>query len=177
MNISEKMTIGSIAVYIWKHCLPKDVPKLDKATQHLLWAKANKGGFAGPLGSFDTVTAAMWFIFKVDVTSLYPSAAKNIRYETKAGWQEPLKGFYMGFPDPSIHSVYNKNGGWRDFDYKGRAMEEVDFNMLQHQHGLVRIRFDQTALGFPYFLVSMKCGTNQTLAPVMKGEGYFITPQ
>ena len=94
------MTIGSIAEYIWKHCLPKDVPKLQTATQHLLWQKANKGGFAGPLGSFDTVTDAMWFIFKVDVTSLYPSAAKNIRYETAAGWQEPLKGFLHGLSRP-----------------------------------------------------------------------------
>ena len=44
-------------------------------------------------------------------------------------------------------------------------------------HGLIKIRFDQSKLKFPFFLLSMQSGSCGTFAPDMHGEEYYTIPQ
>ena len=169
-DIRSKCTTGSLAEHIWKHTIPKAIPKLETEAQHLKWQKVNRGGFCGALSKFDTVVPEGHVGNKTDVTSLYPSAACPIAFVSKDGPQEPLKDYYRGFPDPSI-------GGWRNKDFGGVRMAIEHYEELENMHGLIQIRFDQTALGFPYFLKKMQEGTWQTLAPVNKGTEYYTIPQ
>ena len=53
-NICMKSTVGSLAEHIWRHTLPKDIPKLLTEAKHKLWQFVNRGGFCGPLCTFDT---------------------------------------------------------------------------------------------------------------------------
>ena len=167
-DIRTKCTLGSIAEHIWTHTLLKPIPKLATKEQHELWQHANRGGFCGALGHFDYTAASERQIYKVDITSLYPACAGPIKFETEAGWQEPLKEWYTGFPDPT--------NGWFQYDFNGALMTDEHYRMLEKMHGIVRIEFDQRDLKFPFFLKKMQCKSFETLAPVMVGGEHYTVP-
>ena len=96
VKICLKSTVGSIAEHIWQHTLPKNIPKLLTETRHKLWQQANRGGWCGPLGKFDTTTLPCGplpkhdtetilgrLLYKVDICSLYPACCRLIQYHTK----------------------------------------------------------------------------------------------
>ena len=76
-------------------------------------------------------------------------------------------------------------------------MGPEEYEELKRMHGIIRIQYDQEKMandcntfeqapilvepgkerGFPFFLQSMKVVSFPTLAPIMRGEEYFITPQ
>jgi len=167
-DIRTKCTLGSLAEHVWQHSLKKNIPKLETEEQHIRWQHCNRGGFCGPLSKFDTAAPEGKQIYKVDVTSLYPSSACQIKYTTEAGEQEPLKAYYTGFPDPT--------NGWLQHDFGGAEMAKEHYDQLKDMHGMVRIRFDQRALQFPFFLKKMRQGSWGTLAPVLQGCEYYTTP-
>lgn len=167
-DIRIRCTLGSLAELIWQRTLAKPLPKLMDEALHLLWQKVNRGGFCAPLSSFDYTAAAGEKLFKVDVVSLHPSSASRIVYITSAGPQEPLKDWYTGFPDPT--------DGWLQHDFQGQCMTDAQDKELKSMHGVVRVRFNQSRLPFPFFLQKMREGNWETLAPVMQGEDYYITP-
>ena len=90
-DIRVKCTIGSIAEHIWTHTLLKPIPKLCTERQHERWQRCNRGGFCGPLMGFDTRAPKGWTMYKVDITSLYPAAAKYIEFMTTLGKQAPIE--------------------------------------------------------------------------------------
>ena len=55
-------------------------------------------------------------------------------------------------------------------------MDDELYAQLAGMHGLVRIKFGQTKLKFMFLAVGMTSGLHSTLAPVMVGEEYYITP-
>ena len=191
-DIRTKCTLGSLAEHVWQHSLLKKIPKLETEEQHKKWQNVNRGGFCGPLATFDTRAGkktyekavaeyemkkalgedaekpSLKYIYKVDVTSLYPASAGAIIFETTAGVQEPLKKYYTGFPDPT--------NGWLQHDFEGAQMTKEHYKQLKGMHGLVKIDFDQSSLKFPFFLKKMTCKSWGTLAPVLKGSEYFTTP-
>jgi hypothetical protein len=101
-DIRKQCTLGSSSTKIWKYSVTEDVPKLQELHDKI-WKKTNRGGFCGPLGLMDTELGAKnaqildlyqtgkidlegyrqltCHIYKVDITSLYPSACSNIEYE------------------------------------------------------------------------------------------------
>jgi hypothetical protein len=135
---------------------------------HVLWQRANRGGFCSPLGRFNYTAAQDENIYKVDVTSLYPASAGGVSFKTTAGLQQPLAQWYNGFPDAQA--------GWNAVDFEGVAMSDREYLMLDSMHGVVRISFDQSALPFPFSLVKMTEGCWSTMAPVIFGEEYYTTP-
>ena len=40
----------------------------------------NRGGFCGPLGTFDTAAIPGWLLYNIDITSLYPACCRLIQY-------------------------------------------------------------------------------------------------
>ena len=143
------------------HTLLKPIPKLATEEQHQLWQHANRGGFCGALGKFHYTAVLSLLIYKVDITSLYPASAGPIKFLTDAGWQEPLKEWYTGFPDPT--------NGWFRYNFNGAMMTEEHYQMLENMHGIVRVEFDQSELKFPFFIKKMRCKSFEMLAPVMIG--------
>ena len=167
-DIRVKCTLGSTAEHVWKHTLKKDIPKLLTQEQHDLWQTVNRGGFCGALGQFDYTAAFLEWLWKVDITSLYPAASKRITFTTRKGLQEPLKEWYRAFPDPTA--------GWFERDFGGEEMTDLHYDLLSDMHGLVRVTFDQSHLKFPFFLKKMQHKTFGTLAPVLKATENYVIP-
>tara|TARA_Y100001963_G_scaffold154732_1_gene244166 strand:- start:726 stop:4754 length:4029 start_codon:yes stop_codon:yes gene_type:complete len=167
-DIRTKCTLGSLAQHIWKHTLLKRIPKLMEERQHTMWQRANRGGFCGPLHSFDYTAGEGEQLYKDDKTSLYPASAAPIKFVTKAGEQEPIAKWYRGFPDPTK--------GWLQYDFGGVVMGQEEYERLSDMHGIVRIQFDQSSLKFPFFLKKMEHGSWGTLAFVQTAEEYYTVP-
>ena len=55
-------------------------------------------------------------------------------------------------------------------------MGREEYDELENMHGLIKIRFGQSKLKFPFFLFSMQSGSLGTLAPVMQCEEYCTIP-
>jgi len=168
LDIRVRCTLGSLAERIWQRQLTRPIPQLMDEDMHLLWQRANRGGFCSPLGRFNYTAVQDESIYKVDVTSLYPASAGDVSFETTAGLQQPLAQWYNGFPDAQA--------GWNAVDFEGVTMSDREYLMLDSMHGVVRISFDQSALPFPFFFVKMTEGSWSTMAPVIFGEEYYITP-
>ena len=62
------------------------------------------------------------------------------------------------------------------YNFNGAVMEQEHYEKLYDMHGLVRIRFDQSSLKFPFFFLSMSSGPWSTSAPVMQGDEYYTIP-
>ena len=168
-NIEQKFTIGSLVVHIHQYTIFDDIPKLAYESQNQRWQRTNTGGFSGPLSKFVTVASEGENIYKVDLTSCYPSVMTEIEYVTATGLKRPLERYYRGFP--------NANAGWKTHDFEGVEMTREICDSLEHWHGLVKITFDQRSLPFPAFLMRLKTSTSSTLTPVMQGTEYYIIPQ
>ena len=154
-DIRQKMTIGSLAEHIWQHTLLKDIPKLRTKAEHDKWQRVNRGGFCGPLSRFDYTAEEGEQAYKTDKTSLYPASSKEIEFETEDGVQKPLEHWYKGFPSPTIGKTTGL-GGWRECDYEGRQMGQEEYDELSEMHGIIKIRFDQSQLAFPF--LPFTCG-------------------
>ena len=139
-----------MAEHNWMHTQLKPLLKLCTDRQHELWQRVSRGGFRGPLSSFDTTAPEGWKQYNVDITSLYPAASKYIEFETTLGKQELLKKYYKGFPDPSVNPSTGE-GGWLRYDYQGKKMTSKEYDELENMHGIIKIRFDQPKLKFPFF--------------------------
>ena len=55
-------------------------------------------------------------------------------------------------------------------------MGRKEYDELENMHGLIKIRFDQSELAFPFFLLSAQYKECSTLAPFMTGAEYFTRP-
>ena len=52
-------------------------------------------------------------------------------------------------------------------------MGEHEYDELEKMHGLIKIKFDQSDLAFPFFLLSAVHNNCSTLAPFMTGAEYY----
>lgn len=168
-NIRKQITIGSCASQIWRHTILHDIPKLDLKFSKI-WAETNRGGFCGPLASLDTRAQPGQSIYKVDVTSLYPSCCTSPTYKTRSGATfSPIGKYWQGFPDA--------RDGWQIHDFEGTLMTAETYDQLASMCGTVRVQFDQRDAPWPCLLKKMQCKTFQTLTPVLIGEEWYTVPQ
>ena len=98
-----------------------------------------------------------------------------IEFVTEDGPQRPLEDWFRGFPDPTIFATYGM-GGWKQKDYEGRQMGPEEYDELSEMHGLIKIRFDQSALAFPFFCLHAEYKDCATFTPFMTGTEYFTIP-
>ena len=129
----------------------------------------------GPLNYFDHSAKEDKAGYKTDKTSLYPASSTEIEFETEDGVQRPLEQWYRGFPDPTIGKTTGL-GGWCAFDYEGSQLGQEEYDELSEMHGLIKIRFAQSHLAFPFFLLHAEHQGCNTIAPFMTRTEYFIIP-
>ena len=55
-------------------------------------------------------------------------------------------------------------------------MGQAEYDELSEMHGLIKIRYDQSHLAFPFFLQHAEYKDCSTFAPFMTGTEYFIIP-
>ena len=138
-------------------------------------AASKQRGFCGPLGHFDYTAEEGEQAYKTDKTSLYPASSKEIEFETEDGIQKPLERWYRGFPDPTIGKTTGL-GGWRDHDYEGRQMGQEEYDELSEMHGLIKVRYDQSHLAFPFFLQHAEYKDCSTFAPLHDRDRILHNP-
>ena len=88
---------------------------------------AVRGGFCGPLGSFDFTAPDGQYIYKVDVTSLYPASTGCKFFETGPG-----APYWRGFPAPGL-----LDNTWKEHDFGGVEVVQNDlvYKALHDWHG------------------------------------------
>ena len=96
LNISYTCTAAGLASKIWQSMLNRPILKLD-ANLDQVFRKANRGGFCGPLGPLEFRAPPNHCLYKVDVTSLYPSCTRPI-VELQDVWQD--------FPCPTVNDRF-----------------------------------------------------------------------
>ena len=167
-DIRVNLTVGSLATRIWKGVLPTHVAKIVNEQLYKRVHSAVRGGFCGPLGYFDYTAGDGEFVYKVDVTSLYPASTGCEFF--KAG---PGASYWRGFPAPGL-----LDNTWQERDFGGVQVIRGDavYTRLLEWHGFAQIRFDQSAMAYPTLQINLKEGSHQTLAPVLHGEGRFSLP-
>lgn len=167
-DIRVNCTVGSLATKIWKGTLPTHVNKIIDEELYKRIHDAVKGGFCGPLGHFDFTVADGQFIYKVDVTSLYPASTVCDFFRSGPGSK-----YFRGFPQPGL--LGNK---WETYDFEGAQVEKDDENyeLMMEMHGFAEIQFDQSEMDCPILLSNLKEGSHQTLTRVIKGSGRYSIP-
>eukprot|EP01043_Picozoa_sp_COSAG02_P000153 COSAG02_NODE_2_length_75708_cov_87.013953_56_plen_1442_part_00 len=167
-DIRVNLTVGSLATRIWKGSLPTHVNKIIDEELCKRIHEAVRGGFCGPLGHFDYTVSHGEFIYKVDVTSLYPASTLCEFFLSGPG-----KKYFRGFPQPGL-----LDNQWEEYDFKGVRVRKGDANyqLMLEMHGFAAIRFDQSKMDCPILLSNLKEGSHQTLTRVLKGSGRYSIP-
>ena len=143
-------------------------------------------------------------IYKVDITSLYPSACSNVEYECEvlpvaSKWRILVT---KARPDPTALHCFsamaesrrkelvtckpinkywmafpNPTKGWLTHDFKGIEMTDTEYVQLKTMCGCIEITFDQSQAPWPTLLKKMECKAFGTLAPVIHGTETYTVPQ